>query len=186
MNMVSVRRACLAASMTFLATTAMAGDRNPVGEKANYELDRNSSRTSSLIQSGSLSAEVTQHLPDADGGAAYEAKIDYQFRITLVGNRSGTEYVNAPEEYFTEQFLIDLRANGHYESPQFKIDHEGYANARTLDGRTYENCDKVKIYDIDQGYQSTFVDLARALVISTLGPVTSTRACRCSARSSST
>ncbi len=153
----------ITAAIGLFATAALA-DRNPVGEMADYQLDRNAARTSNLIQSGTLKAQVTQLKPDAEGGPVYEAKIDYSFRITLIGNRSGTEFVNAPTTFFTEEFLQELRQTKHYESPQFKIDHLGYADATTLDGHSFPNCDKLKIYDIDQGDRSPLVQMARDMV----------------------
>lgn len=151
------------AAIGLFATAAFA-DRNPVGEMADYQLDRNPSRTSNLIQSGTLKAQVTQMKTTDDGSTVYEAKIDYSFRITLIGNRSGTEFVDAPTSFFTEEFLQELRQTKHYESPQFKIDHLGFADVTTLDGHRFPNCDKLKIYDIDQGNRSPLVQLARDLV----------------------
>lgn len=162
MKTILTKVATTAAFMVF-GTTAFA-DRNPVGEKADYMLDRNAQRTSNLIQSGTLAAEITGRNPDAEGGPVYNAKIDYSFRITLIGNRSGTELVDAPADFFTEEFLMELRRTGHYESPQFKIDHEGFADATTLDGHRFPHCDKLKIYDIDQGSHSPLLDMARAMV----------------------
>ena len=159
-----VQGLAIATFAVFGAASGAMAQRNPVGEKCDYQLDRNAQRTSNLIQSGSLAAEITMRKPDAEGGPAYETKIDYMFRITLIGNRSGTEYVDAPESFFTEEFLQELRRTGHFESPQFKIDHQGFADATTLDGHRFPNCDKLKIYDIDQGDRSALVEFARAMV----------------------
>ncbi len=165
-----IKGLALATLAIFGAASGAMAQRNPVGEKCDYQLDRNAQRTSNLIQSGSLAAEITMRKPDAEGGPAYEAKIDYMFRITLIGNRSGTEYVDAPEAFFTEEFLQELRRTGHFESPQFKIDHEGFADANTLDGHHFPNCDKLKIYDIDQGSHSPLVEIARAMVKNSVAP----------------
>ncbi len=127
-------------------------DRDPVGESAYYKLDRTASRTSSLIQSGELTTHVTRALPDDGSGPAFEVNIDYTFRIQLLGTRTGTETVNVPAAYFTPEFMMNLRQTGHYESAKFKVDHEGYADAVTMDGHHYAHCDKVKIYDIQQGF----------------------------------
>jgi len=122
--------------------------RDPLGEVADYKVDRASARTSSMIQSGTMKAAVFGFHPDHADGPSYSVKIDYTLRIQFVGNRSGTEFVTAPESYFTPQFMQDLRANGEFISDSFKVQHLGFSDARTLDGGFYPNCDKVRIYDI--------------------------------------
>jgi len=122
--------------------------RDPIGERANYQLDRNSQRTSSIVRSGSFVTRVADYLPDAEEGPAYNVVLDYDFNISLIGRRQGSQVVEVPAEYFTPEFLEKLRTDKDYEAPKFKIRHEGMANVRNMDGRSYDNCDTILIYDI--------------------------------------
>jgi hypothetical protein len=150
-----------------LASSAFAsgGDRDPTGESAHYTVDRASARTSGLVLGGELTASVTGLRGDLPGGPAYEGKIDYTFRIQFMGTRTGTEIVNLPVAYFTDQFMADLRANGSFEGPTFKVQHLGYADAANMDGGRYPNCDKIRIYDIQQEASLEIVRIAKALLI---------------------
>jgi hypothetical protein len=149
--------------ISLCAGAAAAYDRNPVGERADYELDRNAGRTSSLIQNGTLALYITQHLPDQQGGAVYETKLDYDFRLRYAGRQQGRKGMSIPLDYFTPDFMADLRRTGHYESVSFKVDHLGYGDAQNLDGHRYENCDKIRIYDI-KDLDSPFVQVALELL----------------------
>jgi hypothetical protein len=122
--------------------------RDPMGEMADYKVDRASARTTGMIQGGNMKAVVNAHLPDHADGPSYNVQIDYTLRIQFMGTRSGTQAVTVPEAYFTPEFMQDLRTNGEYISDSFKVQHMGYADARNLDGGVYPNCDKIKIYDI--------------------------------------
>ncbi len=119
--------------------------RDPLGEVADYKVDRASARTTGMIQSGEMRAAVTTHEPNS---ASYDVQINYTFRIQFMGTRTGTEMVSVPEVYFTPEFMQDLRDNGEFISDEFKVQHLGYADARNLDGGVYPNCDKIKIYDV--------------------------------------
>jgi hypothetical protein len=129
------------------AGSLVAGPRDPSGESASYTLDHDSARTSSEIESGTMTATVGAHTDGTDG-PAYDVDVNYDFDIVFVGKESGTKTVGVPDEYFTPEFAARLRATGHYESPKFKIDYLGQENATTLDGHTYPGCDRIKIYDI--------------------------------------
>lgn len=146
-------------SWSLISNMANANERNPVGERANYQLDRAAARTSSLIQQGTIVTSVTKHLPDHQDGASYEAQLDYDLTIRFGGRQQGNRKMALPEAYFTPEFLSDLRSNGRYESPQFKVEHLGYANARNLDGKVYENCDKIRIYDVQSPEYMPFAQI---------------------------
>jgi hypothetical protein len=158
----------LGLSSTVFASTGTGPDRDPIGEFADYKVDRNSSRTTSMIQSGTMKAEVTNFIPDHADGPSYEARIDYTFKIQMMGTRTGTEIVTVPEVYFTPEFMQDLRTNGSYVSDSFKVQHQGYADVRTMDGGVYPHCDKIRIYDVQSEIAATvpMINVARQL----LGP----------------
>lgn len=122
--------------------------RDPIGDVADYKVDRASARTSNMIQSGIMKAVVNAYQPDHADGPSYNVQIDYTFRIQFLGTRSGSKAVTVPEIYFTPEFMENLRVNGEYISDSFKVQHLGYADARNLDGGVYTNCDKIKIYDV--------------------------------------
>ena len=149
-------------------TPARAGDlRDPSGERADYAVDRSSSRTSSLIRSGTMTAVVTRSLPDASP-PAYEVKIDYRFQLQVFGSRSGSQTEPFEDAFFTPDFLEQLRATGSYESDSFRIQHLGFEDAHTMDGHDYPNCDLIRIYDIRQLAASPLLRVASRLLAPSL------------------
>lgn len=139
--------------------------RDPVGETANYDVERSSGRTSSMIQGGSMATKIVSANPSHPDGPMYNLNIDWTLRIQLVGTRRGTRVVEVPESYFTPQFMQDLRVNGEYVGPTFKVRHLGYADARNMDGAFYAHCDKILIYDIEETANEAIIDLARSFLI---------------------
>jgi hypothetical protein len=135
----------LAATLIALGASAAHAQRDPAGETAHYKVDRDSSRTSALFTSGTLDGVVVE--PSADG-SEYKVDIDWTLRVSVLGSQSGHRTVDVPAEYFSPAFLTDLRINGEYQGPDFKLRWLGLGNAYNLDGRVYLNCDKVLIYDI--------------------------------------
>ena len=137
--------AALAAATPAAAQTA----RNPLGEHAYYVVDRDRSRTSALVRDGHLSADVDSFQVDDTAGPEYHTALDWQLKLNPVGTRAGNQAIQIPEIYFSPQFIVDLRANGAFESPRFKARHMGYGDATDRNGTTYPHCDIVYIYDID-------------------------------------
>ena len=125
------------------------GQDDPIGEAADYQLDNDSSRTSSMIRSGTMGATVTGELPEEEGQRVYEVTLDYDLNIRWMGRQQGSCLLPVRQEFFTDAFLERLRAGEIYESPYFKAVHQGFGDARNLDGNFYENCDKVFLYDVD-------------------------------------
>lgn len=161
-SIATVLTICLS-SISFGSTNP---DRDPIGENADYKIDRSSSRTSPMIQSGTMKASVTGYLPDHADGPSYAVKIDYTFKIQFMGTRTGSEIVSVPEVYFTPEFMQDLRANGEYVTDSFKVQHQGYADVRTMDGGIYPHCDKIRIYDVQTtaAALTPIIDVARQLL----------------------
>ncbi len=152
----------LAFSASLIASVQVS--RDPIGELANYELDKSSARTTSLIQSGSAVSTVKEFLPDHPNGPSYNVSLDYDFKVKFYGQRKGTASWPFSQDFFDEQFIINLRTTGIYETPDYKIRHQGYADARTLDGSAYPNSDVVLIYDIKVPEKALILDLLYASV----------------------
>lgn len=121
---------------------------NPVGEKANYVLDKSSGRTSGMVASGTAAALVKDAQPAHPNGPSYSIDLSFDVMIKLHGREQGTTNWIVPESFFTPKFMEDLRATGHFETPDYKIKYEGRADARTIDGTNYVGCDKVYFYDV--------------------------------------
>lgn len=129
-----------------VATTSM-GSKDPIGETANYKLDKDPKRTSSMINSGKMKVTVAK-AQEMASGPGYVIDIDYVFNVNFLGNQTGAEYVTVEKEFFTEEFIVNLREKKHYEGAYYKADHVGYADAKTMEGKLYKNCDKVLLYDM--------------------------------------
>lgn len=121
--------------------------RDPSGEMADYMLDKDAARTSSVVQSGMLSGRIVEPLTDAGDGPGYLLAIDYTLKI-FGSTYQGSECVEVPSLYFSPDFMVKLRETKHYETAKFKVDHKGFGNAHTLDGHDYPNADRIFIYDI--------------------------------------
>lgn len=137
----------LCASFSFSAQAESV--RNPVGEVANYKLDNNGRRTTSMIRRGKFQAKVLKHMPDSDKGPAYKTQLKFDLTIDWVGRKTGVQAVDVPEQYFQPEFMDELRRRKKMSFPQFKVSHKGMASVRNMDGKRYSNCDKVLIYDVD-------------------------------------
>lgn len=131
-----------------LVTTSMSAFGNPVGEKANYVLDKNSARTSGIVASGTSASEVMNFQPNHAYGPSYGVDLSFDVVIKLHGPEKGTTSWILPEEFFTPKFMENLRTTGYYETPDYKIKHEGRGDTRTIDGTNYVGCDKIFIYDV--------------------------------------
>jgi hypothetical protein len=118
-----------------------------VGQFANYILDKDPNRTSSMIKSGTVKLKVVQQLEQA-GKEAFQLDMDYKMNVSLMGNYEGTETRVLEKEFFTPEFLEKLRKEKHYEGEFFKADHKGYADTKTLEGKFYTHCDLVLLYDM--------------------------------------
>ncbi len=143
--------------------------RDPIGEVANYKLDRDPHRTSQSIRQGIVDLKVLRYLPQFQSGGVYEVELAYDVLVSMVGRQHGKKLIEVPEKYFTQEFWDELRKNGAYNSDQFKIKHEGYGDAKTMDGRVYQHCDKLYFYDIKTDLsESELLDFIQQLFVWTL------------------
>jgi len=139
----------LLALMLFPVTgkAALDSDRDPRGERAYFQVVQDPIRTSRVVRGGHIVASVAAE-PVAVDPLEYLVRLDYEFNILLRGPQRGARLLHFLHEVFQESFLIDLRANRHYEADFFKAEHSGFANVRNSDGRVYQHCDRVRLYDI--------------------------------------
>jgi hypothetical protein len=152
-------------SFILLFSNASKAGIDPLGQSANYKIDTNPKRTSSMLKSGTIKLSVPNEGADQSKGPAYQVKIDYNFNVVMMGPYKGSKVTQIEQEYFTEDFLKNLREKGHYEGQYFKADHLGYADATNLDGKFYPHCDKVLLYDLrDPSDLNLFKDLLAKMV----------------------
>lgn len=137
-------------SVCWLMSGLAQADRNPVGEYAFYKLDRNSGRTSGMFTRGEFETRVTRELLN-ENGKLFQVKLDYSLTVQFMGTQTGSELIDVPSEYFSAEFLDEIRETGSYETSDFKVRHMGFADARNMDGEFYPNCDKLLFYDIKTG-----------------------------------
>jgi len=136
-------------SFLFLSGTGLSQDPDLlIGQKADYKLDKNPKRTTSLLTDGNFLATITKYHPNTDSGPALEVNLDYRFNVQFMGEQKGVESTLVDHKYFTEEFLNELRKNGKYESENFKAIHQGYKDVKTLQGKFYAHCDVIFLYDL--------------------------------------
>jgi len=140
--------------------------RDPISEKAQYKVDLDRRRTSSMIKGGSFDALVAGASVSVEN--SYQVDLNYKFRIFLQGTTEGTEQIDIDAEYFTEEFLVSLRDQQEYQGQKFKVRHLGFGDARNLDGGYYPNCDILLFYDIDTSQSSYFEYLFKKIAIEQL------------------
>ena len=151
-----------AAALVMSVSTVYAAPRNPIGESADYQLDKHGSRTTSMVSKGSGKGSVNEYLPHTDQGPSYKVQVNYDLTMRFYGHKVGRFEYPLTEKYFDPEFIAQLRQTGHYETPDYKIRHEGFADAKNLDGGRYPNCDKIRFYDIKIHY---FEGLEKLLMI---------------------
>ncbi len=135
------------------AILAANGDESPLGERADYELDKDPARTSSMILSGSAAGTIDKHVPNHPQGPSYNAALSYDMTVRIYGRYQGVTNLPFVEEFFTPQFMIDLRESRYYEVDAYKMRHDGRATVKTIAGVTYKDCDSIYMYDITPEYK---------------------------------
>lgn len=131
------------------SSTAALADRSPLGQTTFLRIDTSGSRTSSMVRSGSLDRTVTTEDRSNPADPHFIVKNHCKVSILFMGNREGTVMSQVRGFLFTAEFLNRLRAGEIYETPDLKIRHLGYKDARNSDGRTYAHADEIFIYDVN-------------------------------------
>jgi len=115
-----------------------------VGETALYLLNRENS--SSVIKSGSIITEIKSYDQDLH---TYDVHSTCDFKIQFRGDLKGTMLTTLTGGLFDGSLLEQLRSAGSYETENFKIKHLGFERVVTPQGYSYENTDKIYVYDIN-------------------------------------
>ncbi|MCB0366139.1 MAG: hypothetical protein H6624_15415 [Bdellovibrionaceae bacterium] len=147
-----------------------------MGEMADYELDKNSRRTSPLVNRGSATAKVVNQ-GGSGANAFYVISLDYDIDVTYVGGQTGQQNIDTPAYFFTDALMDELRQKKQMDLTSFKIRHLGIEDANTLDGQSYDKCDVVEIYDVQQGALAqgpSVIGLAESLMADTAAATTGT------------
>ena len=137
-----------AVALTMSLSSVHAAPRNPMGEKADYVLDKSGARTTSMVTDGTATGTVSAYLPNNPQGPSYNVQLNYDVTVRFYGRKQGSVDYPLTDKFFDEDFMVQLRQNGSYETPDYKIRHEGYEDATNMDGSFYAHCDKIRIYDV--------------------------------------
>jgi hypothetical protein len=139
-----------AAAILTSATLSLGAERrDPMGELANFYLDKDSARTSSMVTAGTIVSSVDDKTVNPNTGEIkYVVNFNYDITLKVLGNFADYFAMSLPDSFFTPAFMEKLRTEGAYNSPDFKIRHEGRKDVQTLDGTRYAQTDVVMVSDI--------------------------------------
>ena len=143
-----MRKSFLFAGFLSFFVTVIGFGRDPQGENAKYQLDRNRHRTSSLILRGKLELKVGVLDSSVGAKGAYKSQFSYDLTVLMGHKVHGVKNINIPSEFFAPEFMIHLREVKDLDLKSFKIRHLGFADAHTRFGQVYPACDKVLLYDL--------------------------------------
>ena len=124
-------------------------DRQPLGQSAYLKIDTSGSRTSGMVRSGELHRTVLGEDRSNPADLGFSVKNHCKVSILFMGTKEGEVVSHVSGTIFSAQFLEDLRAGQIYSTPELKIKHNGYKDARNMDGHQYLHADELYIYDID-------------------------------------
>lgn len=143
--------------LLLFTTTLTLFANNPLGQTADYTIDRDPARTSSIVKSGTVHASVPHYLENAESGPSYQVNLDYAFNMGFLGQYEGTEETVIEKEFFTTEFIEKLRKSGTYKGKYFTAHHQGFADAKNMDGKFYPHCDKVLLTDLKKPGSFSFI-----------------------------
>lgn len=146
-----------------ITTTSYAED--PVGEHAQYQLDRKRSRTSSVIMKGSFQAEVTSHVPEGENGPSFNNFYQYDLSLRFMGRQEGEGNFELIEEVYTPEFIAKVKAEQEVTTEQFTARYLGQEDVTTKDGFNYPACEYIAISDIDLSQINGLSELVHKLFL---------------------
>jgi hypothetical protein len=136
----------IAGTLSFLLSVS-AWARNPIGEIANYKLDRARNRTSGVVQKGVLSFKGGEFKQKGDKGV-YETTFNYDLKILMAGHKKGEKIIDVSSDFFSEDFMARLKQEGVIDEGTFKLKYLGTEDVETIFGVKYKDCHKVFVYDV--------------------------------------
>jgi hypothetical protein len=121
-------------------------DFNPIGERSDLILVKDKTRTTKMIKKGHGFFEI-KDLIETDAGEEY--KVDYKFtiKVSFYGNKDGKISLMIPKSYFEDSFWTEIR-RGIIQTSNLKIKLKGIKDRVVHNGKIYEDCPVLKIYDI--------------------------------------
>jgi hypothetical protein len=120
-----------------------------LGKEIFYQLDNSYSRTSVVIEDGSVKIKFMAFRDDKLLGPVYDLKVDYDFNIRVYGQERGTINMSLPEYMVDESLYKALRTRQatDLDMQGFKMGFLGMSMAK-INGEDQE-CSFIRIFDID-------------------------------------
>ena len=135
--------------------TLAAPTEDPLGQTAEYKLNRDKSRTTQMIRSGSLKVEVSDYFEQEAYGWVYRTIFSLEMKIAIVGRKTGRESILLEEYYFTPEYWDKLRKTKKVVLGTLTTHHLGWvANGK------YRGCDIVRFTDMVTETNSGGMDIS--------------------------
>lgn len=115
-----------------------------------YKLDRSRSRTSSIIQSGSIHLSVKEPYQHEEYGEVHKVKLDVKVTVAY-SRKHETSHFHLPVDYFTKAFWQELKEVDYLDLPDFYIKH-----VKTIN----DQCNEVLIYNFKRNQGNLINDQA--------------------------
>ena len=126
-----------------MATNAL---EENLGKEAKFTLIKEKSRTNYMIKSGKSLLKVAD-IKEIEGRIEYQVNWKYDVLVKWAGRRAGTIRLMMPGEVFTDSFWPNLQ-DGPIRTSNLTMTYIANKNSVTLNNKTYENCNVIKIDDV--------------------------------------
>jgi len=133
----------LALSNICMATKAF---EENLGKEAKFTLIKEKSRTNYMIKSGKSLLKVAD-IKEMEDGIEYQVNWKYDVLVKWAGRRAGMIRLMMPGEVFTDSFWPNLQ-DGAIRTSNLTMTYIANKNSVTLNNKTYENCNVIKIDDV--------------------------------------
>ena len=117
-----------------------------LGKEAKFTLIKEKSRTNYMIKSGKSLLKVAD-IKEMEDGIEYQVNWKYDVLVKWAGRRAGTIRLMMPGEVFTDSFWPNLQ-DGAIRTSNLTMTYIANKNSVTLNNKTYENCNVIKIDDV--------------------------------------
>ncbi len=135
----------LVSTLAFFSQLGLA--QSKTGEFVRYSLD-GGSRSSSIIESGTMVFNMGAFVPSRGKSGAYQASLNYDLDILFAGRQTGSIGFYIPSEYFADDFMAKLRVAKLIDLGEFKVKYLGQRSVQTKTGFSFPACDHILVYDI--------------------------------------